>query len=118
MENEVYCIDETTYYHCMNEKPLENFLNTCDEGHVCTKEETICVPKSEPGATPVCSSTCNVCLPDTRYTCVSQTQYGRCINNEIAVIGNCEDDSICSLEIMDKTNSICVPSCVADFVSI
>lgn len=116
MPNEAYCIDETSYHFCMKGQPLKDNKYSCDKDHICTADDNICVPKSKEGVKSICSSSCNKCLPGSRYTCVSQTQYGRCVNGNIALIGDCERDSICSLELIGKTESICVPSCVADFV--
>ncbi|TMW43442.1 hypothetical protein DOY81_011476 [Sarcophaga bullata] len=90
MSNEAYCIDETSYHFCMKGQPLKDKKYSCDKDHVCTGDERICVPESEEDVTAICSSSCNKCLPGSRYTCVSRTQYGRCVNNKITLIGECD----------------------------
>lgn len=102
----------------MNGKPMMTNLQKCPENYVCTNSFGICEKKSENKA--LCSSSCNKCStgPDSSpYTCVSKTQFGRCINNKVAMVSSCESGSVCSVEML-KHGSICAPLCVIDFVSI
>lgn len=113
-----YCIDESSYYYCMNGKPMMTTLKKCEEGFVCTDSKSICVDKSE--NVPECSTSCNKCPPEedgNPYTCVSKTEFGRCINNEIVGVESCDKGSVCSVEMLEHGN-ICAPLCVMDFVSI
>lgn len=123
--NDAYCVDETTYYLCMDGNHLTNTLHTCPVDHVCTDSENVCEPKvKSDGTTNVaaCSTGCSKCPDSTavnkRYTCVSKTQYGRCANGEVTIVSTCEGDSLCSSELYATTGKICSPQCVIDFVSI
>lgn len=124
--NEAYCVDETSYYLCLDGKnPTNSTLSKCRTGEVCTDSINICEPERGSGGVvnrPVCSSSCGVC-PDASatyrlYTCVSKTQFGRCVQNAVAITGQCEEGQICSSELYAKTGLICAPDCVTDFVSI
>ncbi|XP_061397093.1 uncharacterized protein LOC133332732 [Musca vetustissima] len=120
--NDAYCVDETSYYLCLDGKnPSKAQLHQCDEGHVCTTSENICEPKK--GANnvvnnPVCGSSCNKCPTTGRYTCVSKTQFGRCVNGAITIVSACEKGQICSADLYEKTGAICAPQCVADFYEV
>ncbi|XP_013108706.2 uncharacterized protein LOC106087982 [Stomoxys calcitrans] len=117
--NDAYCVDEESYYLCLNgNTPSTSKLYKCETGHVCTADEKICLPRK--GAAnvenePVCGGGCNICPTTGRYTCVSRTEFGRCVNNEITMTSSCEEGFICSVELLSKTNAICAPKCVADF---
>lgn len=103
----------------MNGKPMKTTLHKCKEDYVCTNSPMICEKKSE--KEPLCSSSCNKCPTDSNaspYTCLSQTKYGRCINNEVALVDSCESGSVCNVEMLTKYGTICAPLCVIDYVSI
>lgn len=120
--NEAYCVDETSYYLCLDGKnPSKAQLHHCEEGQVCTTSENICEPKNGENNVvnnPVCGGSCNKCPTTGRYTCVSKTKFGRCVNGAITIVSACENGHICSAELYEKTGAICAPQCVADFVSV
>ncbi|XP_065369619.1 uncharacterized protein LOC135961902 [Calliphora vicina] len=113
-DNEAYCVDKTSYYLCMNGKPLKSTLTNCPEDHVCTNSDKICEPESVANK-PICDSSCNKCPTDGKYTCVSKTQFGRCIDNEVVIVSSCESGSICNIDMLVKAGQICAPTCVVDF---
>lgn len=118
--NEAYCVDENSYYLCFDGKnPSTTELHHCAEGEVCTTTEKICEPKNGTNGVqnPVCGGSCGKCPIKGRYTCVSKTQFGRCLNGVITVVSSCESGHICSSELYEQTNTICAPECVANFVS-
>ncbi|XP_023299070.2 uncharacterized protein LOC111681504 [Lucilia cuprina] len=113
MANDAFCVDETSYYLCMNGKPMKTELITCPEDQVCSKSANICEPKADDNA--ICGgSSCNICNIDDKYTCVSKTQFGRCLNGKVAVTSSCEKGSLCSTEMLTY-GQICAPTCVLDF---
>lgn len=123
--NDAYCIDETSYYLCLDGKnPSNSTLSKCGKGLVCTDSVNICEPERSSGGvvtSPACRSSCGVCPDSTatyqRYNCVSRTQFGRCVQNEVTITGQCEDGQVCSSELYAKTGVICAPECITDYVS-
>ncbi|XP_075168919.1 uncharacterized protein LOC142241064 [Haematobia irritans] len=114
MANDAYCIDETSYYLCLDgNTPSKSNIYTCKDGEVCTDDEKICVPKTV--ASSVCSGSCSQCSAGNRYTCTSRTNFGRCIDGKIAISSPCEKDYVCSTDIYATAGTVCVPECVAEF---
>ena len=90
--NDAYCVNENSYYFCMDGNPLTATLHTCKDDYICTGSENICEPKVNTDGSanvPACVTSCNKC-PDAaalhkRYTCVSKTNYARCVNGNVTV---------------------------------
>ncbi|XP_030372159.1 salivary glue protein Sgs-3-like [Scaptodrosophila lebanonensis] len=119
--NAVYCINQTSYQFCMGDNTV-GAVQTCDEGFVCSNTDDVCVASDTVDNTnilDVCGNPsdgqCRSCA-NTRYTCVSRTQFARCVGGAIGVVTDCADDEICILDSYSTFGKICVPNCAADFV--
>ncbi|XP_017843630.1 uncharacterized protein LOC108600506 [Drosophila busckii] len=117
-DNEVSCESENTYYLCMDNNKIGE-LQTCPGETICSSDARVCVPKTS--ATSVCNenshSSCQFCYTTSKYACVSQTQYARCIGGEIAAVFSCKSDEICIFEAQSEFKTVCVPECAAKFIS-
>ncbi|KAM7342269.1 uncharacterized protein ACRADG_009733 [Cochliomyia hominivorax] len=113
--NLAYCVDKSSYYFCLDNKPMKTKLQKCKDDHVCTNSIKICEPESEQYK-PLCSTSCNKCPSNGHpYTCVSKTEYARCINGKVAFVDSCNNGSFCNVDLLSKAGEICAPQCVLDF---
>nr|XP_016941719.2 uncharacterized protein LOC108018658 [Drosophila suzukii] len=123
-DNEVYCVNQTSYRNCLKSSPFGNVIN-CPTGTVCTNSNDVCVQSSEVTGTiiDVCGTSggigCATCT-DTNYACVSKTQFARCSKEALidANVYSCNTDEICSSTALKKYGNICVPSCARDFLDL
>ncbi|KAH8235264.1 hypothetical protein KR032_011938 [Drosophila birchii] len=121
--NDVYCHNQTSYQNCMKNAAFGDIVN-CPTGTVCTNSADVCVESTQvDGSTvlDVCgtSASCQACLSNNKYTCVSQTQFARCSSSGVVSTTNvfsCGEGEICILAGLTYFNDICVPTCAADFV--
>ncbi|XP_017042996.1 uncharacterized protein LOC108089329 [Drosophila ficusphila] len=122
-DNDVYCVDQTSYKYCMNNNPFGNVVS-CPTGTVCTNANAICVESSDLSDTveDVCGNSadggCATCTE--MYTCVSKNQFVRCSGSTLidSYVFDCDSDEICNLKAFKDYGNICVPSCVVDFLDI
>ncbi|XP_020817060.1 uncharacterized protein LOC110190770 [Drosophila serrata] len=123
--NDVYCHNQTSYQNCMKNAAFGDIVN-CPTGTVCSNSVDVCVDKSlVDGSTvvDVCgtSASCQACLSNNKYACVSQTQFARCSSSGVILsssVFSCDEGEICILAGLANFNNICVPSCAADFVGL
>ncbi|XP_016958905.2 uncharacterized protein LOC108030526 [Drosophila biarmipes] len=123
-DNAVYCVNQTSYRNCLKTSPFGDVIN-CPTGTVCTNSNDVCVQSSELTGSliDVCGTSggigCASCT-DSKYACVSKTQFARCSKGIIigSTIYNCDSDAICSSEALEKHGDICVPSCALDFLEL
>ncbi|XP_043646525.1 uncharacterized protein LOC122615586 [Drosophila teissieri] len=124
-DNEVYCVDQTSYRNCIKSKPFGNVIR-CPTDTVCTNSTNVCVKSSELTQTTsivdVCGASggneCATC--NQNYTCVSKNQFARCSGSTLvdSNIYECDTDEICSSKALEHFDNICAPSCVLDFLSL
>ncbi|KQS44180.1 uncharacterized protein LOC6544873 [Drosophila erecta] len=123
-DNEVYCIDQTSYRNCINSKPFGNVIS-CPTDTVCTNSKNVCVKSSEIQETivDVCGAPggyeCASCTTQ-NYACVSKNQFARCSDSGLVEsnIYDCDTDEICSSEALEKFDNICAPSCFLNFLNL
>ncbi|KAH8343115.1 hypothetical protein KR059_005279 [Drosophila kikkawai] len=121
-DNDVYCLNQTSYQNCMKGKPFGD-VEVCPTGTVCTNDADICVENPD-GTTiqDVCgdASTCESCTGSNKYTCVSSTQFARCKSTTLvtSTIYSCEEDEVCYQGGLEAYETICVPSCVLNFLDV
>ncbi|XP_017080872.1 uncharacterized protein DDB_G0271670 [Drosophila eugracilis] len=127
-DNDVYCLTQTTYQNCMKNAPIGDVV-TCPTGTVCSNSDDVCVDSSEVNSTilDVCGSSdgngaqCEVCSSGAKYACVSGTQYARCSSSGGLLTSNvysCDTDEICIVDAFSAYQTVCVPSCAADFLDL
>ncbi|KAH8235263.1 hypothetical protein KR032_011939 [Drosophila birchii] len=121
-DNLVYCLNQTSYRNCMKDAPFGD-VEQCPEGTVCTNSADVCV-KDLDGTTviDVCGSdsACETCAESSKYACVSSTQFARCKGTTLitSTIYSCEEDEVCYQEGFGIYQTVCVPSCVLDFIDV
>ncbi|XP_039486971.1 uncharacterized protein LOC120448836 [Drosophila santomea] len=123
-DNEVYCVDQTSYRNCIKSKPFGNVIS-CPTDTVCTNSKNVCVKSSElpDSIVDVCGASggneCATCT-NQNYACVSKNQFIRCDGSSLvdSNIYECDTDEICSSEALEQFDNICAPSCVLDFLSL
>ncbi|EDW41664.1 uncharacterized protein LOC6605864 [Drosophila sechellia] len=123
-DNDVYCVDQTSYRNCIKSKPFGNVIS-CPADTVCTNSKNVCVKSSEISkpVVDVCGTSggnkCASCA-NLKYACVSKNQFARCSESVLvdSNIYDCDADEICSSEALEKYDNICTPSCVLDFLNL
>jgi len=97
----------------------------CEADEFCTNSPNVCVKKSEITASVrnVCepyNGDCQRCEAGKKFTCASRTQGARCVNGQMStsIIFDCGKDESCITDGEDILDTVCVPNCVVDFVSV
>ncbi|XP_017127478.1 serine-rich adhesin for platelets [Drosophila elegans] len=127
-DNDVYCHNQTSYQNCMKSAPIGKVIE-CPSGTVCSNSEDVCVASSALTSTilDVCGSSgangaqCEECSNGAKYACVSRTSYARCSSSGALLTSNvydCDSDEICVIQALATYDTICVPSCAAEFVGV
>ncbi|KAH8270303.1 hypothetical protein KR018_006978 [Drosophila ironensis] len=123
--NDVYCHNQTSYQYCMNNVAIGEVL-ACPTGTVCSNSEDACAATTAIDDTTldVCGSGgsgCGVCdVSASKFSCVSQTQFVRCSSQNLpsASVFSCAAGEICITGALSTYNTLCVPSCAAEFLEI
>ncbi|KAH8331826.1 hypothetical protein KR074_004983, partial [Drosophila pseudoananassae] len=124
-DNDVYCYNQTSYQFCSGTN-LFGTIQNCPTGTVCSNSDDVCVASSAISDTvlDVCGSSggngadCGDCSAGSKYVCVSQTQFARCVSSAVSAVFECATDEICSYSQYQNGYDICVPSCAADYLKL
>ncbi|EDW40192.1 GL25045 [Drosophila persimilis] len=125
--NSAYCHDQTSYRNCMQNNPIGDIV-TCDSGYVCSNTEDVCVMSyfvDGSSVLDVCGPSggngedCAVCSGSNKYSCVSETQFARCVDQQVSTanVYSCGTDEICVIEALATHGTLCVPTCAATFLN-
>ncbi|XP_037935224.1 uncharacterized protein LOC119669413 [Teleopsis dalmanni] len=122
MSNGVLCDSPTSYVLCDGGIPMGK-SKSCSGDKKCTNSDAICESEADIDSKKLvipCEGSCAIC-PDssaahTGFTCVSQKEYVRCVDQVpvYSAIFECDTDEECSNDIYQKDQNICAPECVLD----
>ncbi|SPP84719.1 flocculation protein FLO11-like [Drosophila guanche] len=125
--NSAYCHSQTEYRNCMQNNPIGDIVS-CDSGYVCSNTENVCVLSylvDGSSVLDVCGAPggngddCEVCIGSNKYSCVSKTQFVRCVDQQASTanVYSCGTDEICVIEALATHGTLCVPTCAATFLN-
>ncbi|BFF98327.1 mucin-5AC-like [Drosophila madeirensis] len=125
--NSAYCHSQTEYRNCMQNNPIGDIVS-CDSGYVCSNTEDVCVLSylvDGSSVLDVCGASggngddCEVCSGSNKYSCVSKTQFVRCVDQQASTanVYSCATDEICVIEALATHGTLCVPTCAATFLN-
>ncbi|XP_034657860.1 mucin-5AC-like isoform X2 [Drosophila subobscura] len=125
--NSAYCHSQTEYRNCMQNNPIGDIVS-CDSGYVCSNTEDVCVLSylvDGSSVLDVCGAPggngddCEVCSGSNKYSCVSKTQFVRCVDQQASTanVYSCATDEICVIEALATHGTLCVPTCAATFLN-
>ncbi|XP_022220931.2 mucin-5AC-like [Drosophila obscura] len=126
--NSAYCYSQTAYRNCMQNNPIGDIVS-CGSGYVCSNTEEVCVMShfvDGSSVLDVCGAAganngenCEVCSGSNKYSCVSETQFVRCVDQQVSTanVYSCDTDEICVIEALATHGTLCVPTIVATFLN-
>ncbi|XP_037935225.1 uncharacterized protein LOC119669414 [Teleopsis dalmanni] len=121
MSNGVLCDSPNSYVLCDGGIPMGK-PKTCGDKK-CTNSDAICESEADIDSKKLvipCKGSCAIC-PDSSathkgFTCVSQKEYVRCVDQVpiYSALFECDTDEVCSNDLYQKDKNICAKECVLD----